>query len=76
MYSCSNDGTLKAWSIDNLELKKTLTTGNEEIIKLCFADGKLYSGDDKGNVRLYKATNLNRMRTKKVNKSNIDVLNV
>lgn len=57
-------------------MKKTLTTGNEEIIRLCFADGKLYSGDDKGNVRLYKATNLNRMWTKKVNKSNIDVLNV
>lgn len=54
LYSCSNDGTIKAWSINNLELKKTLVTGNEEIIRLCFADGKLYSGDDKGNVRLDK----------------------
>lgn len=50
LYTCSNDGTIKSWCLDSLEPKKTLTESDRETLQLLFYDGKLYSGDDKGNV--------------------------
>jgi WD40 repeat protein len=52
LYSCSNDGTIKAWSLDDYQLRKTLIENPQnEISRLFFTEGRLYSGDDKGNVR-------------------------
>lgn len=52
LYSCSNDGTIKRWNLDNLEAKQQLfQSSTDEVLRLVYTDCKLYSGDDKGNVR-------------------------
>ena len=56
LYSCSNDGTIQAWSLDTLKHKKTLLTYTDEVERIYFVDGKLYSGDDKGIVSLEENT--------------------
>lgn len=54
LYSCSNDGTLQAWSLDGLKHMKTLfRSSDEEILRLYVIDGTLYSGNDKGIVSVY-----------------------
>jgi hypothetical protein len=51
LYSCSNDGTIQAWSLDGLKHMKTLfESSDEEILRLYVIDGTLYSGNDKGIV--------------------------
>uniref|UniRef100_A0A1B6LR36 WD repeat-containing protein 55 homolog n=1 Tax=Graphocephala atropunctata TaxID=36148 RepID=A0A1B6LR36_9HEMI len=58
LYSCSNDGTVKAWSLDTMEQTSTLIDNpNNEIMRLYFTDGRLYSGDDKGNVMVWENDN-------------------
>ncbi|KAG8275468.1 hypothetical protein J6590_085372 [Homalodisca vitripennis] len=55
LYTCSNDGTIKSWSLDTMELRSTLIENpSNEIMRLYFIDGKLYSGDDKGNVMVWQ----------------------
>jgi WD40 repeat protein len=55
LYSCSNDGTIQAWSLDTLKHVKTLfQSSEEEILRLYVIDGRLYSGDDKGIVSYIK----------------------
>ncbi|RZF38235.1 zinc finger CCCH domain-containing protein 17 [Nilaparvata lugens] len=55
LYTCSNDGTIQAWNLSNNEPKKTLQNNpNIEVLRLHLANGKLYSGEDKGNVRVWE----------------------
>ncbi|KAJ9594124.1 hypothetical protein L9F63_014440 [Diploptera punctata] len=60
LYSCSNDGTIKAWSLDTLKHKKTLLQYNDEVARLYFIEGKLYSGDDKGILTIWEDDTLSR----------------
>lgn len=55
VYTCSNDGTIQSWDTDSLEKKKTLieNPSDEQLRLFAARDGKLYSGDDKGNIRVW-----------------------
>nr|CAD7596597.1 unnamed protein product [Timema genevievae] len=61
LYTCSNDGTIKAWDIDTLEHKKTLLQYDSEVWRFFAAHGRLYAGDVKGIVRVYENDELVRM---------------
>lgn len=50
LYSCSNDGTIKAWQLDSLASKGNVVIGKDEFWKLRFENGLLFSGDDQGGV--------------------------
>lgn len=52
LYSCSNDGALKSWELDSLKEITKILQVDEELYRLAFADGVLYSSDDQGNVCL------------------------
>lgn len=54
IYSCSNDGTVKAWSLEKLEGKGTVLTSEREFWKLYWDQGALYIVNDEGNVGVYK----------------------
>lgn len=59
LYSCSNDGTLKAWNLISGDFVQTITENtDEEILKLFFTNGRLYAGDVKGNVSMETCVNL------------------
>ncbi|CAB0005378.1 unnamed protein product [Nesidiocoris tenuis] len=49
LYSCSNDGTLKAWNWGTWDLKKTILEKQQnDIIKVYTDDDKLYASNDQG----------------------------
>lgn len=50
LYSCSNDGALLSWELGSLKEKTRLLQVDNEIYRLTFSDGVLYSCDDQGNV--------------------------
>ena len=50
-----NDGLIKVWNADTLELKNTLTGHENEIRKLLPTSNRLYSGDMNGKVTLVSA---------------------
>lgn len=50
LYSCSNDGTIKAWNLSDLSEKATIYKCEDEIWRLVYAENVLYSGDNQGNV--------------------------
>lgn len=50
LYSCSSDGTIKAWELDTLAPKGIVATGQDEFWKVRFANGYLYTGDNQGGV--------------------------
>lgn len=50
LYSCSSDGTIRAWELITMKEKGILAKGKEEFWKICFSDGYLYSGDSQGTV--------------------------
>lgn len=50
LYSCSNDGTIKAWELETLAPKGTVATGQDEFWKVKFQNGILYTGDNQGGV--------------------------
>lgn len=49
LYSCSNDGTVKSWTLD-LKPKATLHKIESEIWRVVYNKGVLYAGDDQGVV--------------------------
>nr|CAD7205220.1 unnamed protein product [Timema douglasi] len=61
LYTCSNDGTIKAWDIDTLEHKKTLLQYDSEVWRFFAAQGRLYAGDVQGTVRVYENDELMRI---------------
>ncbi|XP_014252874.1 uncharacterized protein LOC106668536 [Cimex lectularius] len=55
LYSCSNDGTLKAWNIGTWDLKKNLLENQQsEIIKVVSDQGRLYAGNEQGDVFVFE----------------------
>lgn len=52
IYSCSNDCSIKSFTLEDLKPLSTLHAAKNEIWKLVFANGFLYAGDDQGMVRL------------------------
>ena len=48
--SAGNDGLIKAWDAESLELKKTLEGHENEVRVLKARDDKLFSGDMNGKV--------------------------
>lgn len=50
LYSCSNDGSIRAWDLATLSPKGNVAIGQDEFWKLRFVNGLLYSGDDQGGV--------------------------
>lgn len=52
LYSCSNDGTVKAWELDTLKPKGTIDTIQDEFWKVKYHNGLLYVGDDQGDVSI------------------------
>ncbi|KRT80063.1 WD40 domain-containing protein [Oryctes borbonicus] len=54
LYSCSNDGAVLSWDPDTLELRLKILQVENEMYRLAFSDGVLYSSDDQGNVRSHK----------------------
>lgn len=53
LYSCSNDGALLSWEPNTLQLKEKLLQVENELYRLAFSDGILYSSDDQGNVKFW-----------------------
>ncbi|ENN79626.1 hypothetical protein D910_06065, partial [Dendroctonus ponderosae] len=55
LFSCSNDGTIKLWELDTLKEKETLVKSSEvEFWRVAFSENCLFSGDDQGNISIYK----------------------
>lgn len=54
LYSCSNDGSIRAWDLGSLFPKGNVAIGQDEFWKLRFVNGLLYSGDDQGGVSTTK----------------------
>ncbi|XP_056638989.1 kinesin-related protein 8 [Diorhabda carinulata] len=55
LYSSSNEGTVKSFELDTLKEKAILAQDSQaEYWKVRFADGCLYSGDQEGNVKVWK----------------------
>ncbi|KAF5301565.1 hypothetical protein FQR65_LT08870 [Abscondita terminalis] len=52
IYSCSNDGTVKSYSLDDLK-ETVIFEDRNEMYKVNFNEGKLYVGDDGGLVRIF-----------------------
>lgn len=52
LYSCSSDGTIVAWELGTLKEKGVVAKGKEEFWKVCFSNGRLYTGDSQGTVSL------------------------
>lgn len=50
LYSCSNDGTVKAWELGTLKEKGTIVVGQDEFWKVKYVNGLLYVGDNQGGV--------------------------
>ncbi|XP_043211326.1 myosin heavy chain kinase B-like isoform X1 [Amphibalanus amphitrite] len=53
LVTTGNDGLIKVWSADTLELKNTLTGHDNEIRKLLPTADRLYSGDMNGKVKIW-----------------------
>lgn len=54
LYSCSNDGAIKAWNLNDLKEKGTiLQLEAGEIYKIFTQNGLLYSSDEQGTVRVH-----------------------
>ena len=51
LFPSGNDGLIKVWNPDSLELKNTITGHDNEIRKLLPTAERLYSGDMNGKVR-------------------------
>lgn len=56
IYSCSNDGTVRAWSLEKLEDKGTLVTSEREFWKLFWNEGTLYVVNDEGNIGVFQVS--------------------
>lgn len=55
LYSCSNDGAIKAWSLSDLKEKGTiLQLDGGEIYRLFAKNGTLFSSDEQGVVRVHE----------------------
>lgn len=55
LYSCSNEGTIKTFDLITLkELSTVVRDEKTEYWKLFYADGYLYSGDNLGNIVVWK----------------------
>ncbi len=55
LYTCS-DNTIKVWRTDNNKkwmLEATLLKHEKHLRKLAFVEGKLYSADENGEVKLH-----------------------
>lgn len=50
LFSCSNDGTIKAWELGTLKEKGTVVEGQDEFWKIKYSNGFLYVGDSQGKV--------------------------
>lgn len=62
LYSCSNDGTIKAWNLNDVKEKGTilqLETG--EIYRLFAKNGTLFSSDEQGVVRVHDGQSIKNM---------------
>ncbi|XP_073992601.1 uncharacterized protein [Rhodnius prolixus] len=55
LYSCSNDGTVKIWNMGTWDFKATLLENQEsEVIKVYADSGRLYAGNDKGEIFVFE----------------------
>ncbi|XP_022904447.2 E3 ubiquitin-protein ligase TRAF7 [Onthophagus taurus] len=55
LFSCSNDGNIKKWSLTDLQEQGTLFTQKDgEIYRLVATNGTLYSSDEQGVVRVHE----------------------
>ncbi|KAJ8917134.1 hypothetical protein NQ315_012624 [Exocentrus adspersus] len=55
LYSCSDEGTIKTFDLDTLKEESTVVKDEQtEYWKLFYTDGYLYSGDNLGNVIVWK----------------------
>ncbi|XP_018579199.1 uncharacterized protein LOC108917198 [Anoplophora glabripennis] len=55
LYSCSNEGTIKTFDLNTLkEISTVVKDEKTEYWKLFYADGFLYSGDNLGNIVVWK----------------------
>lgn len=50
LYSCSSDGTIVAWELGTLKVKIGVVRGKDEFWKVCYSNGRLYTGDSQGTV--------------------------
>lgn len=53
LVTTGNDGLIKVWNADTLELKKTMTGHDNEVRKLLPTADRLYSGDMNGKVKIW-----------------------
>ncbi|XP_037083796.1 zinc finger CCCH domain-containing protein 62-like [Pollicipes pollicipes] len=53
LVTTGNDGLVKIWDVNTLELKKTLTGHDNEVRKLLPTPDRLYSGDMSGKVKIW-----------------------
>lgn len=53
LYSCSNDGTVKAWELNTLKEKGTVVVSQDEFWKVKYVNGLLYVGDNQGSVSIF-----------------------
>ncbi|KRT80061.1 WD40 domain-containing protein [Oryctes borbonicus] len=59
LYSCSNDGTIKAWNLNDLAAKETIFQVEQgEIYKIYVKNRLLYSSDEQGVVRIHEGKTL------------------
>ncbi|KAJ8952924.1 hypothetical protein NQ318_006541 [Aromia moschata] len=55
IYSCSSDGAVKSFTLDNLSPKeKLIHEDHTEFWKLYHSQGCLYAGDDEGSIKVWK----------------------
>ena len=50
IYSCSNDGSIKAWTVNDLTPKGDIFKNESEIYRLFSSNGHLFSSDEYGVV--------------------------
>ncbi|KAJ8953357.1 hypothetical protein NQ314_007366 [Rhamnusium bicolor] len=55
LYSCSNEGTIKSFELATLKEKATiLRDETTEFWRISYSDGYLFSGDNEGNINVWK----------------------
>ncbi|KRT80062.1 WD40 domain-containing protein [Oryctes borbonicus] len=59
LYSCSNDGAIKAWDLNDVKERGTiLQLESGEIYRLFAKNGTLFSSDEQGVVRVHDGQNI------------------
>nr|XP_022906761.1 myosin heavy chain kinase C-like isoform X1 [Onthophagus taurus] len=58
LFSCSNDGLIKSWSLNDLIQKQVIHQGDNEVYRVFYSNGILYSSDEIGDIRLHQQNEL------------------